>query len=49
MKSEIRDSEINELLEKVSKRNYGKYLLSKCPQKTILVFYNNGVCSWQKR
>jgi AAA15 family ATPase/GTPase len=28
MKSEIRDSEINELLEKVSKRNYGSYLIS---------------------
>jgi predicted ATPase len=27
-KSEIRDSEINELLEKVGKRNYGKYLIS---------------------
>ena len=26
-KSEIRDSEINELLEKVERRNYGKYLL----------------------
>lgn len=25
--SEIRDSEINELLEKVERRNYGKYLL----------------------
>jgi predicted ATPase len=26
--SEIRDSQINELLEKVQNRNYGKYLLS---------------------
>jgi AAA15 family ATPase/GTPase len=28
MKSEIRDSEINELFEKVAKKNYGKYLMS---------------------
>src|SRR5450759_1019744 len=28
MKSEIRDSQINELFEKVAKKKYGKYLMS---------------------